>query len=103
MSSRCRLGSRCGRRGRSRGKLSGIVGVGDTQSAQGLREAQVPVHGGDRGARREMLRGSGQAQTRLAQGGETRVVDEGRSATGGGVDRGASPVVLGLAKSGMAG
>lgn len=51
VSSRCRLGSRCGRRGRSRGKLSGIVGVGDTQSAQGLREAQVPVHGGDRGAR----------------------------------------------------
>ncbi|EWZ32138.1 hypothetical protein FOQG_05142 [Fusarium oxysporum f. sp. raphani 54005] len=39
-----------------------------------------------------MLRGSGQAQARLALGGETRVVSKGRSATGGGLDRGASPM-----------
>lgn len=39
-----------------------------------------------------MLRGSGQAQARLARGGETRVVSKGRSATGGGLDRGASPM-----------
>jgi hypothetical protein len=39
-----------------------------------------------------MLRGSGQAQARLALRGETRVVSKGRSATGGGLDRGASPM-----------
>lgn len=47
---------------------------------------------GDGEALGQMLRGSGQAQARLARGGVTRVVSKGRSATGGGVDRGASPM-----------